>query len=261
MNRGKIVLLGIISLLLFIGVIVNAEEAILPFSTRTQEVKATILIKDDTAGKGFYETEVSNLPEDLEDFNRCYASWSAHPYLNIKYETEYQSTLYLSYYNGLPDYLQHANWSRINYVINHKINDLIQMQFVIWYLLDFEPPYPEPYPDGPTEINAMGWALLDDAKNNPNYLPTSGELIAIICDCGETCKPTILQTKIPSYTPTQDIIPNIYDVDQNKRVDFIDAGLVWNHRTSIAPYNVLYDVNLDGSVDYVDAGLTWINRD
>ena len=52
-----------------------------------------------------------------------------------------------------------------------------------------------------------------------------------------------------------------YDVSNNGRVNFQDAGLVWIHRTSEVAYDGIYDVNQNGEVNFQDAGLTWINRD
>jgi hypothetical protein len=52
-----------------------------------------------------------------------------------------------------------------------------------------------------------------------------------------------------------------YDVNNNNKVNFQDAGLVWTHRTSLVPYDGLYDVNGNGQVNFQDAGLTWVNRD
>jgi len=52
-----------------------------------------------------------------------------------------------------------------------------------------------------------------------------------------------------------------YDVNNNRRVNFQDAGLVWIHRTSEVDYDPLYDMTVDGTVNFQDAGLTWINRD
>jgi parallel beta-helix repeat protein len=53
---------------------------------------------------------------------------------------------------------------------------------------------------------------------------------------------------------------NRYDVNNNDEVSFVDAGLVWIHRTSRVEYDGLYDVNQDGVVNFVDAGLTWTHR-
>jgi parallel beta-helix repeat protein len=52
-----------------------------------------------------------------------------------------------------------------------------------------------------------------------------------------------------------------YDVNNDKKVNFIDAGIVWVHRSTNAVYDGLYDVNQDGNVNFVDAGKTWVNRD
>jgi hypothetical protein len=52
-----------------------------------------------------------------------------------------------------------------------------------------------------------------------------------------------------------------YDVNNDDGVDFIDAGLVWTHRTTLAVYDGLFDVNNDDEVNFIDAGITWANRD
>ena len=52
-----------------------------------------------------------------------------------------------------------------------------------------------------------------------------------------------------------------YDVNNDDKVNFIDAGIVWVHRTTNALYDGLYDVNQDGKVNFIDAGKTWVNRD
>jgi hypothetical protein len=51
-----------------------------------------------------------------------------------------------------------------------------------------------------------------------------------------------------------------YDVNNDDKVNFQDAGLVWVHRTSLTPYDGIYDVNNDGQVNFQDAGLTWTHR-
>jgi hypothetical protein len=52
-----------------------------------------------------------------------------------------------------------------------------------------------------------------------------------------------------------------YDVNNDNDVNFIDAGIVWTHRTTQTCYDGLFDVNQDGDVNFIDAGLTWVNRD
>jgi PKD repeat protein len=52
-----------------------------------------------------------------------------------------------------------------------------------------------------------------------------------------------------------------YDVNNDDKVNFVDAGIVWVHRATNAVYDGLYDVNGDGTVNFIDAGLTWVHRD
>ena len=52
-----------------------------------------------------------------------------------------------------------------------------------------------------------------------------------------------------------------YDVTNDGRVNFVDAGRVWAHRTTRTTYEGIYDVNDDGVVNFIDAGITWSKRD
>ena len=51
-----------------------------------------------------------------------------------------------------------------------------------------------------------------------------------------------------------------YDVNNDNKVNFQDAGLTWIHRSSIVSHDGLFDVNQDGKVNFQDAGLTWTHR-
>ena len=51
-----------------------------------------------------------------------------------------------------------------------------------------------------------------------------------------------------------------YDVNNDNKVNFQDAGLVWMYRTNEVDYDGIYDMNQDGQVNSQDAGLTWIDR-
>ena len=54
---------------------------------------------------------------------------------------------------------------------------------------------------------------------------------------------------------------NKYDVNNDGKVSFQDAGLCWVHRTTLVPYDSIYDVNEDYVVNFQDVGLCWVNRD
>jgi len=71
---------------------------------------------------------------------------------------------------------------------------------------------------------------------------TSGtEVIEIVHDAIDDCNPE-------------------YDVNGDGKVNFQDAGIVWEHRTNITAYNSRYDMDCDGDVDNEDANIVWRHR-
>ena len=172
-------------------------KKLLPFDNDPPNVhlptsQVTMRVFTDT--NSYFRTRLTNVPAGYEVTNRNYTGWctdSAH-YINLN--TPYQVTLYSSYNPSLPPYLYHQNWSKVNYILNHKIgNDWHQVQYAILYIVDF----------GNQGLNADGWAMVNAAiQYGGSYVPGGHDIIAIIADAGTTVQRTIFELTVPTYTLT-----------------------------------------------------------
>lgn len=83
--------------------------------------------------------------------------------------------------------LTNINWVAINYILNHKQGNMMDVQDAIWYFSNGF---------GPLDANAQ--AMVNAALANPGYNPRTGQVIAII---GIPLDHTNAQDTIFEFTP------------------------------------------------------------
>ena len=90
------------------------------------------------SSNSYFRTQLSNVPVGYEVTNRFYTGWCSDYAHYIYTNTPYQTTLYSSYNTSLPPRDYHQNWSKVNYILNHKQGtNWHQVQNAILYILDF----------------------------------------------------------------------------------------------------------------------------
>ena len=151
-----------------------------------------ITMKVFTTTTSYFRTLLSNVPAGYEVSNGNYTGWCSDSAHTINLNTPYQVTLYCSYNTSLPTHLYHQNWSKVNYILNHKIgSDWHQVQYAILYIVNF----------GNQGLNTDGWAMVNDAiLYGGSYIPGGGDIIAIIADAGVTVQRTIFELIVPTYS-------------------------------------------------------------
>jgi uncharacterized repeat protein (TIGR02543 family) len=144
------------------------------------------------SSNSYFRTQLSNVPVGYEVTNRFYTGWCSDYAHYIYTNTPYQTTLYSSYNTSLPPRDYHQNWSKVNYILNHKQGtNWHQVQNAILYILDF----------GNQGLNTTGWAMVNAAAQyGGSYVPHCGDIIAIIADPGENIQRQIFELTVPSYT-------------------------------------------------------------
>jgi uncharacterized repeat protein (TIGR02543 family) len=154
----------------------------------TTQVTMTVF----TSTTSYFRTLLSNVPSDFEVSNGNYTGWCSDSVHTINLNTPYQVTLYSSYNTSLPSHLYHQNWSKVNYILNHKLgNDWHQVQYAIVYILNF----------GNQGLNTDGWAMVNNSiMYGGSYVPGGGDIIAIIADAGLTVQRTIFELTVPTYS-------------------------------------------------------------
>ena len=129
---------------------------------------------------------LSNVPAGFDVSNGVYTGWCVDLIGHAIRGSDYQVHLYSSLSLALPAPFASFDWSRINYVLNHKQGSGVDISQAIWYYvkggawpnaIDL-PGYPFPLPPSTlalamvTEANALG----------AGYVPGPGKIVAVLCD-------------------------------------------------------------------------------
>ena len=167
----------------------------LPLDTNPPNVHlppGQITMKVFSSTTSYFRTQLFNVPTGFEVSNGNYTGWCTDSAHTINTNTAYQTTLYSTYNTSLPSHLYHQNWSKVNYILNHKIGtDWHQVEYAILYILNF----------GNQGLNSNGWSMVNDAISyGGSYIPDCGDKIAIIADVSPTVQRTVFELTLPAYT-------------------------------------------------------------
>ncbi len=167
----------------------------LPLDTNPPNVHlppGQVTMKVFSSTTSYFRTQLFNVPAGYEVSNGNYTGWCTDSAHTINTNTAYQVTLYSSYNTSLPTHLYHQNWSKVNYIINHKVGtDWHQVGYAILYIMDF----------GNQGLNSNGWSMVNDAiAYGGSYIPDCGDRIAIIADVSPTVQRTVFELTLPAYT-------------------------------------------------------------
>jgi chitodextrinase len=183
------------------------------------------------SSQSYFDTQLKNISSGYDVQNGTYIDWCTAKNIFINPNYNYTNThLYSIYNTSMPSYLWHANWSKINYILNHKIQnvDWKQIQYAIWYLLDY----------GDSGLNSDGWSMVENASlYGESYSPTYFDIIGIIADAGQNIQRQLLELRLvdPNGDADGDGVKNIdEDVDSNgdPNNDDTDSDGISNYQDS-----------------------------
>ena len=178
--------------------------------------------------QSYFDTQLSNVSSGFDIGNGSYVDWCVAKQIYIHPDQAYPNTRLFSLYNtSMPSSLWHNNWSKVNYILNHKIQNITywQIQYAIWYLLDF----------GDAGLDAAGWSMVENASlYGDSYIPTYFDLIGVIADAGEDIQKQLLEVRLvdPNGDADWDSVRNIdedVDGDGNPNNDDTDSDGISNY--------------------------------
>jgi chitodextrinase len=162
--------------------------------------------------QSYLDTQLKNISCGYDVQNGTFIDWCGGKYVYINPNHDYTNThLYSIYNTSMPSYLWHHNFSKINYILNHKVQniDWWQVQYAIWYLLDY----------GDSGLNTDGWSMVQNASlYGDSYSPTYFDIIGIVADAGQNVQRQFLELRLidPNGDADGDGVKNIdEDVDSN----------------------------------------------
>lgn len=172
----------------------------------------------------YFKTKLSGVPPGYSVNNGEYLGWCSDADHIIQQYWSYKDTyLYSSYDSSLPIHLSHQNWSKVNYILNHKQgNDVYQILYAIYYLLDF----------GDHGLDDIGWSMVNAANMyGSNYCPGFGDITAVIADAGINVQRTIFELPLDICTLMVNIVGKgsvIIDPDQpiNNNGDIVELNAI-----------------------------------
>ena len=195
----------------------------------------------------YFNSRLKKVPSGFDVTNGTYAGWCAHKINNINYNKDYDNTtLYSSYTEPLPSHLDHENWSRVNYIINHKIPGVAwkQVQNAIWYVLDFTPD-----PD----LNSDGEEMIQNAiLYGGNYTTTYFNITAIIADAGKKVQRHFIEKRFIDPKVTNLVVLDVHNGNLSLSWDASATNGYLSH------YEIFRDdalINTTSSTCFLDTGL------
>jgi hypothetical protein len=131
--------------------------------------------------------------------NEVYGGWCANNVWGIDY-AQYSAKVYSSLnLRKAPSYIKsEIQWNNVNYLLNHCLpgTDFLDVQAAIWYFTNSGDNKTDEYWATLTEASQ---ALITDAKANGNsFVPTAGQIGAVVFDLGTEIQPVFITLLAPT---------------------------------------------------------------
>ena len=155
--------------------------------------KGLVTMRAEYGANSWFVMNISDVPEGYDVIDGQYYGWCAQENIYMNRGIDNSVYLYSSYDPNMPQNFSNANWSKINYIINHKQGNRTNIQNAIWYYVDS---MNLPSDDS----NAL--AMINDSKaNGSGFVPRAGETIAILVDGVNSIQRSFLELTVPE-TPS-----------------------------------------------------------
>jgi hypothetical protein len=142
----------------------------------------------------FMLTEIRDMPRGYTVSNGVYVGWCVDYKGLITPGNINQAEMYYSY-GDLPPYLQHPNWDLVNYLINHKQGNSVDVQYAIWYFIG-GPVAPEDHAFYPPKAPALAM-IIDATLHGEGFVPAPGQVSAVILVPEEQRQINIIEVACP----------------------------------------------------------------
>ncbi len=140
---------------------------------------------------------LSGVPSGYSVSNANYPAWCGNVFYDLG-GGPYTVYLYSSQSSSLPQSIAGINWNEVNYILNNKQGDPLDIQMALWDIINGAEP-PASYTDA--------WAMVNAAIANPTYQVPTGGIIGVICLTSDwvnnnvndnSIQPLILELTAPS---------------------------------------------------------------
>ena len=157
----------------------------------------------------WFDMKLFDVPAGFDVTNGTYPGWCIQKNTTMRRHVNHTVSLYSSYDPEMPAHFLNNNWSKVNYVINHKQEGGREsIQNAIWYFM-----CNDPYPTNDT----LAQAMIDDANaSNGSFVPQSGQIIAILVDVENgnySIQRTFFELTLPPVVTLGDFVWNDHNAN------------------------------------------------
>jgi hypothetical protein len=173
-----------------------------------------------------FEADLFNVPNGYDISNGTYSDWCVQINKEMTVNVNHTVRLYSSYDPNMPPNFRSENWSKINYVLNHKQGNKKSIQTAIWYYINFTS-----YILNNESLVKSGyildndfWAMIADAnENGTGFVPHSGQNLAILINGVPDIQRTFIEYIIPKSPQIGQLV--WYDSDRDGIQDEQESGI------------------------------------
>jgi len=175
MNKRKIAILSIIGASVLVGASVSGIIFSLPMVDLPSQ-PVTMKVYDGSVS--YFDIYLYDVPPGYDVVNGYYVGWCADRSVIMPRAQNLTVRLYNSYDLLLPLPLRDKDWDQVNYILNHHEGATkADIQEAFWVLLN----------EIPVEsISSTARMLLNESGGHDGYVPSEGELIAVLAEPIET---------------------------------------------------------------------------
>ena len=235
----KILMIGIAVALTFSGISIEADDC----NPTVQLPSGYVTMLAELGASIYFKIYLSDVPSGFDITDGEYTGWCCQRGVFMSTGVNHTVALYSSYDTNMPDSFKDENWSKVNYILNHKQDynlDKTHLQSVIWYYTHVNYKLPSD-----TASDADVQRLISNVdENGSDFCPEPGDVIAILVSCDTSVQRTFLELYLP-------------EPGENGNGSIPDEGNVSNHAPTAdafpgEPYQgfVNSEMIFDGSQSY-----------
>jgi len=123
--------------------------------------------------ESYFITNLMDVPSGYDVTNGTYLGWC----VDMRAEMARSPATHPVYlYSSLnpPGELASEEWDMVNYILNHKQGEAMDIQQAIWYFIHMNSSY--------TPTRPVAWDIVNDTlANGDGFVPEYGQTVAVIC--------------------------------------------------------------------------------
>jgi hypothetical protein len=180
-----------LAIALALSFLVSCSNAVDGDPVRLPPSGTVVILEASNSTQAYFNITLSEVPDGYDVKNSTYLGWCVDRSAEMTRSTPHTVNLYSSF--GPEEGVESANWTKVNYILNHKQGSAQDVQEAIWYFINFNGTFsPE---------SSVAMEIVEDAEaNGTDFVPGVDEVAAVVAFPVYITDPTPVQISIFEIT-------------------------------------------------------------